>query len=80
MGILVEFNLWFPLYVVGITALVGIGSVAAGILYQYFTFNSCPAGTRPLPTPNGRLPLVGHRHLLTPVPTDSAQDLTSRKH
>jgi len=55
--------------------LLGLGGVAlavvvaaiTAVLYQYFTFNSCPPGTRPLPSPTGRLPLVGHRHLVNQV-------------
>ena len=45
----------------------GIVVASSAVLYQYFTFNSCPPGTRPLPSPKGRLPLVGHRNLIKQV-------------
>ena len=51
-----------------ISALViALLTATAAVLYQYFTFNSVPPGTRPLPSPKGRLPVVGHRHLIHPV-------------
>jgi hypothetical protein len=58
---------WYPIYILGAGVLACLGTLITAILYQYFTFNSCPPGTRPLPSPKGRLPLLGHRHLINPV-------------
>lgn len=78
MELPIALKLWYVLYIVGVATVVGIGSVVAGILYQYLTFNSHPAGTRALPSPKGRLPLVGHRHLLTAVQISFWPMLTCR--
>jgi hypothetical protein len=53
-------------FIVGLAVFAASGAVVA-ILYQYFMFNVTPAGTRALPSPTGRLPLVGHRYLTQPV-------------
>lgn len=57
----------YAVYVVVSGVVIAGLTVAAAVLYQYFTFNTCPPGTRPLPSPRGRLPIVGHRYLTHPV-------------
>ena len=57
----------YAIYVVVSGVVIAGLTVAAAVLYQYFAFNSCPPGTRPLPSPRGRLPIVGHRYLINPV-------------
>lgn len=64
-------NLYIFLGIIG----VGLVVATAAILYQYFTFNSCPPGTHPLPSPKGRLPLVGHRNLIKQVCSSSFPEL-----
>jgi len=54
-------------YIFGGAVLNGLLAGLGLILFQYFTFNRCPKGTRPLPSPKGRLPFVGHKHLMDPV-------------
>lgn len=62
-------NLQSVLYGLGAIALAVVAAAVTAVLYQYFTFNSCPPGTRPLPSPKGRIPIVGHRHLVNQVDT-----------
>jgi hypothetical protein len=66
---LISGNLQSVFYVLGGLALAVVGAAISAVLYQYFTFNSCPPGTRPLPSPKGRIPLIGHRHLVNQVCT-----------
>jgi hypothetical protein len=61
-----ETTLWAA-YILISGLVIAALTVATAILYQYFTFNSCPPGTRLLPSPKGRIPVVGHRYLITPV-------------
>jgi hypothetical protein len=67
MANLISANLQSVLYVLGGLALAVVGATISAVFYQYFTFNSCPPGTRPLPSPKGRIPLIGHRHLVNQV-------------
>src|SRR5277367_35663 len=63
------------LYVLLGMVVVGVVVASSAVLYQYFTFNSCPPGTRPLPSPKGRLPLIGHRNLIAKVTSRGISNL-----
>jgi len=69
---------WYVLYFIGVGVVTCAVVAVTAVLYQYATFNSCPPGTRPLPSPKGRLPLVGHRYLIDAVQYPIEHELISR--